>query len=81
MLTALPIPHVHYAPLTVKGVTTSTPVDGASRKKQRLEAVRSKRVEKKERKRDERVRTMKKLGLNLEGTSPKFRAEQRRKKP
>ena len=40
-----PLPHVHYAPVTIKGITTSTPVDANSKKKIRLGEVRQKRVE------------------------------------
>jgi hypothetical protein len=40
-----PLPHVHYAPVTIKGITTSTPVDANSKKKVRLAEVRQKRVE------------------------------------
>jgi len=39
------LPHVHYAPVTIKGITTSTPVDANSKKKIRLAEVRQKRVE------------------------------------
>jgi hypothetical protein len=42
---AVPLPHVHYAPVTVKGITTSTPVDANSKKKIRLGEVRQKRVD------------------------------------
>ncbi len=52
--TAIPIPNVHYAPLHIKGITTTAPVDGNARKQKRLEEVRKKRVEVKERKRRER---------------------------
>lgn len=52
--TALPIPHVHYAPLHIKGITTSAPVDGTARKQKRLEEVRKRRVEVKEKKKKER---------------------------
>lgn len=51
---SLPIPHVHYAPLVVKGITTTTPADGNARKNKRLLEVRQKRVETKEKKREER---------------------------
>ena len=40
-----PLPHVHYAPVTIKGITTSTSVDANSKKKIRLAEVRQKRVE------------------------------------
>jgi hypothetical protein len=40
-----PLPHVHYAPVTIKGITTTTPVDATSKKKVRLAEVRQKRVE------------------------------------
>jgi len=40
-----PLPHVHYAPVTIKGITTSTPVDANSKKKIRLGEVRQKRVD------------------------------------
>jgi hypothetical protein len=42
---AAPLPHVLYAPVTIKGITTSTPVDANSKKKIRLGEVRQKRVE------------------------------------
>lgn len=42
---SVPLPHVHYAPVTIKGITTSTPVDANSKKKIRLAEVRQKRVE------------------------------------
>jgi len=49
-----PLPHVHYAPVTIKGVTTSTPVDANSKKKIRLGEVRQKRVEAKLKRKVER---------------------------
>ena len=49
-----PLPHVHYAPVTIKGITTSTPVDANSKKKVRLAEVRQKRVEAKMKRRLER---------------------------
>lgn len=42
------LPHIHYAPVHVKGITTTVPADGASRKARRLDAVRAKRRENKE---------------------------------
>ena len=50
----MPIPHVHYAPLVVKGITTSTPIDSNARKNKRLAEVKQKRIETKEKKREER---------------------------
>jgi len=50
----LPIPDVHYAPSHIKGITTTTPVDGIARKQKRLEEVRKRRVGGKERKKNER---------------------------
>lgn len=49
-----PQPHVHYAPVTIKGITTSTPIDANSKKKKRLEEVRQKRIESKARRKLER---------------------------
>lgn len=49
-----PLPHVHYAPVTIKGITTSTPVDANSKKKVRLTEVRQKRVEAKLKRKVER---------------------------
>ncbi|WWD22289.1 hypothetical protein CI109_106780 [Kwoniella shandongensis] len=43
--TGVPIPNVHYAPLHVKGIQTTLPVDNAARKAKRLEEVRKRRVE------------------------------------
>ena len=50
----VPLPHVHYAPVTIKGITTKTPIDVNSRKKKRLEEVREKRVESKLKRKVER---------------------------
>ncbi|KAK8845341.1 hypothetical protein IAR55_006054 [Kwoniella newhampshirensis] len=41
----IPIPHVHYAPLHIKGIQTTVPVNNAARKAKRLEEVRKRRVE------------------------------------
>jgi hypothetical protein len=49
-----PLPHVHYAPVTIKGITTTTPVDANSKKKVRLAEVRQKRVEAKIKRKAER---------------------------
>jgi hypothetical protein len=49
-----PLPHVHYAPVTIKGITTTTPVDANSKKKVRLAEVRQKRVEAKIKRKTER---------------------------
>jgi hypothetical protein len=49
------MPHVHYAPIHVKGLTTTVPADGNARKAKRMEEVRNKRREKKERKEMRRV--------------------------
>jgi hypothetical protein len=51
---AAPLPHVHYAPVTIKGITTSTPVDANSKKKIRLGEVRQKRVDAKLKRKVER---------------------------
>ena len=62
------LPDVHYAPLTIKGITTTAPVDGQARKAKRLEEVRARRKEVKERKRQERLKEMKR---GLKGEKPK----------
>lgn len=49
------LPHIHYAPLHVKGITTSIPADGNAKKQKRMEEVRAKRRSAKERKKLERV--------------------------
>ena len=72
-----PIRHVHYAPLTIKGITTTAPVDGNARKQRRLEEVRKKRVEVKERKREERRKIMK---LGLKGIEKNFKSRRSFKK-
>lgn len=51
---------MHYAPLTVKGITTTLPKDGNARKQKRMEGVRQKRLEAKERRRKERKEAFKK---------------------
>ena len=51
---ALPLPHVHYAPLAIKGITTTVPTDGNARKQKRLEGVRARRIEVKEIKQEDR---------------------------
>lgn len=50
----LPLPHVHYAPLAIKGITTTVPTDGNARKQKRLEGVRAKRIKVKEKKKEDR---------------------------
>ena len=62
------LPDVHYAPLTIKGITTTAPVDGQARKAKRLEEVRARRKEVKERTRQERLKEMKR---GLKGEKPK----------
>lgn len=64
----LPVPNVHYAPLVVKGIITTTPKDGNAKKQKRLEEVRQKRIEVKERKKVERKEAFKK---GLKGEEPK----------
>jgi hypothetical protein len=59
---AVPLPHVHYAPLTIKGITTTTPADAASKKQKRLDEVRKRRIETKEKKKEAR-RVLLKKGL------------------
>lgn len=54
--TQSPHPHqlvagIHYAPIHVKGITTTIPADGTARKAKRLEEVRKRRREVKEGKR------------------------------
>lgn len=61
----LPIPHVHYAPLQIKGITTIAPADGSARKQRRLEEVRKRRVVVKERKRKERNEEVKRWEKGL----------------
>jgi hypothetical protein len=53
---------IHYAPLHVKGITTTLPADGNAKKAKRLEEVRQKRREKKEQKRLERAGVKQKKG-------------------
>jgi hypothetical protein len=60
-----PIPNVHYAPLHVKGITTTMPVDNTARKKVRLEEVRKKRKERKEMKKVENAEKERKAGIAL----------------
>lgn len=67
---AVPLPHVHYAPLTIKGITTTTPADAASKKQKRLEEVRKRRIETKEKKREARRVLLKK---GLKGVGDKAR--------
>lgn len=45
------MPHVHYAPLGVKGLTTTVPADSGARKAKRMEEVRERRRARKEGKR------------------------------
>ncbi|ORY31957.1 hypothetical protein BCR39DRAFT_564439 [Naematelia encephala] len=76
---SLPLPTIHYAPLTIKGIQTTAPLDNTARKKRRLEEVRAKRVEVKKRKKDERMGLVKKaasrrkeqLWKGREGSKPK----------
>ena len=79
--TALPLPHVHYAPLSIKGITTTAPVDGNARKQKRLAEVRQKRVEVKERKRELRrqeiMRGIKGQAVDVNGRRKKGKKEQR----
>jgi hypothetical protein len=49
-----PAQHIHYAPLHIKGITTSMPANGNAKKQARLEEVRKRRVEVKARKKLER---------------------------
>ncbi|KAI9636023.1 uncharacterized protein MKK02DRAFT_33314 [Dioszegia hungarica] len=44
------LPHIHYAPLHVKGITTTIPADGNAKKQKRMEEVRAKRRSAKEKK-------------------------------
>lgn len=39
------MPHIHYAPIHVKGITTTLPADGNAKKQKRLEEVRKRRRE------------------------------------
>ena len=73
---SLPLPHVHFAPLTIKGITTSVPVDGMARKQRRLEEVRQRRRETKERKKEERRKEIK---LGIAGQERKDRLAKKRK--
>ena len=73
-----PLPHVHYAPVTIKGITTSTPVDANSKKKVRLAEVRQKRVEAKIKRKAEREGGTKAKGKSV---SKKKAAKAKQDKP
>ncbi|WVQ81000.1 hypothetical protein IAT38_003107 [Cryptococcus sp. DSM 104549] len=51
----VPIPHVRFAPLHLKGIQTTAPLDNPGRKKLRIEAVRKRREEVRERKKQEKM--------------------------
>ncbi|ORX34594.1 hypothetical protein BD324DRAFT_604852 [Kockovaella imperatae] len=78
------IPEVHYTPLTIKGITTSAPVDGQARKAKRLEEVRARRKVVKERRRAMRLKEMK-LGVKGLKVASNLKSKQngktRRSKP
>jgi hypothetical protein len=78
----LPLPHVHYAPLAIKGITTTIPTDGNARKQKRLEGVRARRIEVKERKKEARrkefLRGIK--GETKQGKVPRHGAKKGKKK-
>jgi hypothetical protein len=65
---SLPIPNVHYAPLAVKGITTTVPTDGNAKKQKRLAEVKKRRLEVKEKKKDERRKEFLK---GIKGDKPK----------
>jgi len=56
--------------LTIKGITTTAPADAASKKQKRLEEVRKRRIETKEKKREARRVLLKK---GLKGVGDKAR--------
>ena len=72
---AAPLPHVHYAPVVIKGITTSTPVDANSKKKIRLGEVRQKRAEAKLKRKVEREG-----GVKTKSTSKSKAAQKKRVK-
>lgn len=51
------MPYVHYAPIHVKGITTTIPADGNARKQKRLEEVRQRRRDAKEKRKLDRRKT------------------------